>query len=70
MNKEKPQGTNYRFYKRQRTKAKSLAKKLTKAEGKKISEAEVARRAIDSYSPIIRRGIPVRELRKMLKVTK
>jgi hypothetical protein len=70
MNKEKPQGTNYRFYRKQIRKVKAAAKKLTKAEGKKVSEAEVARRAVDNFNPAIPLGIPVRKLRKMLKVTK
>jgi hypothetical protein len=51
--KEKPMGTNYRFYKKQTRKVKALAKKLTKAEGMKISEAEVARRAIDAFTPTV-----------------
>jgi hypothetical protein len=53
MNKEKPKGTNYRFYKKQIRKVKAAAKKLTKAEGKTVSEAEVARRAVDAFTPTI-----------------
>jgi hypothetical protein len=53
MNKEKPQGTNYRFYKKQIRKIKTLAKKLSKAEAAKVSDAEVARRAIDAFTPSI-----------------
>jgi len=52
MNKEKPQGTNYRFYKKQLRKIKSSAKILTKVERKQVSEAEVVRRAVDAFDPI------------------
>ena len=70
MNKEQPKATNYRYYKKQTRKVKSLSRKLTKAERKVVSEAEVVRRAIDDFNPVIMHSIPVRELRKMLKVTK
>jgi hypothetical protein len=65
MNKEKPQATSYRFYAKQRRIIKSISKKL------KISDAEVVRRAVDQYEAIIPappKGIPQRDLRKMLKV--
>ena len=74
MNKEKPQGTNYRYYKKQRRTVKSLAKRLSAIEAQKISEAEVARRAIDHFAecglgmPKQPAGLPKKDLRKMLKV--
>ncbi len=47
--KEKPKPFGGRLYKKQRSKLERLAKAATRFEKKQVSEAEINRRAIDSY---------------------